>query len=442
MRRLVFAGVLLLATAAGAAADDNVSHHVARLVDWITAVRAHEPGTADAPLAKIAGWNNAAIKQLWLDAQTLHIFVHCNMCGAPNVVGLDGRRWGTPYGKVDLFTLRRLAATIRDQPGEHDQLLKRAAILHADVVMLIDPAGEPVTSPPPPSQRRFGEPPPAPERMILKTTDGQGRSLTNAAVHWEIAYALLDRVGDDNKRPGAKDDPTVRLWYRATIAHLEVVGMHDQTHYRHALRLFPTDRDILFRAGCLHESLASPPVQVALRTAVVPTGFDVGVKSDRTELEAAEKLYREALAQDPAFAEARLRLGRVLDRLGRHADAAAELRQLSDEDLEEPENQYYAALFLGAAEEALGRRDAAREAYQRASDIFPLAQSARIALSHLARETGDRADALKNIQHVLDLPADPDNRRDPYWVYHFFQGRDVETLLDRLYQPFRHDTAR
>src|SRR5262249_8078863 len=108
------------------------------------------------------------------------------------------------------------------------------------------------------------------------------------------------------------------------------------------------------------------------------------------------------------------------------------------DDLDTPENRYYAALFLGAEEESLGRRDDARAAYARASELFPFAQSAQIALSHLARESGDRAEALARIGRVFDLPIEPDNRRDPFWVYHFFQGRDVDELLARLYRPFRH----
>src|SRR5262249_12355491 len=161
------------------------------------------------------------------------------------------------------------------------------------------------------------------------------------------------------------------------------------------LRLFPTDPEFLFQKACLHEALASPPVQSVIRTATIPPGVDIGVRSERSELETAERLLRQALTQDPTFAEARLRLHRVLARLrrggalarsGRHAAAAAELRQLSDDDLAPLENRYFWALFLGAEEEALGRRDEARAAYAHAAELFPKAQSPQIALSHLARD--------------------------------------------------------
>ena len=51
--------------------------------------------------------------------------------------------------------------------------------------------------------------------------------------------------------------------------------------------------------------------------------------------------------------------------LDRHADAASELRAAS-ESLADAEQRYYSDLFLGAEEEALGRFEAARAAYERA----------------------------------------------------------------------------
>ena len=438
MRRLVVAAVVLVATVA-AAADDQSAVNVGRLDEWLAAVRAHEPGAPDAPLSTLADWTNAAIKQLWIDVQVLFMFVHCRDCGAPTVMTLDGRRFGTSYSKPDLLTMRTLAAAIRERPGDENQLVKRGAILHADIVMLADPQGDQHVAPPPvPGQRRSGQSGAAPERVILKGTDGREESLRNGLVHWDIAFALLDRVTDASGKRAPQSDDTVRLWYRAVIAHLQSVAMHDQTHFVRALRLFPTDPDFLFQTACLHESLASPPVQSVVRTATLPPGVDIGVRSERSELETAERLLRQALTQDPTFAEARLRLGRVLARLGRHADAAAELRQLSDDDFDQPENRYFAALFLGAEEEALGRRSEARTAYAHAGDLFPQAQSPQLALSHLARDGGDRAEALARMNRVFELPIDWDERRDPFWIYHFFQGRDLDDRLDELYRPFRH----
>src|SRR5207247_9478776 len=118
----------------------------------------------------------------------------------------------------------------------------------------------------------------------------------------------------------------------------------------------------------------------------------------------------------PDHVEARLRHGRVLGGLGRHADAAAELRQAiasADDSL----LRYYADLFLGAAEEELGHRDAARLAYEQAAALYPDAQSPLVALSRLARRYGDRPGALHAIQRVCALSADAHARHDPGWTY-------------------------
>jgi tetratricopeptide (TPR) repeat protein len=107
---------------------------------------------------------------------------------------------------------------------------------------------------------------------------------------------------------------------------------------------------------------------------VLPTGFSVDIGSDRAELRRAESYFRQALALKPEIGEAHLRLGRVLGQMGHHAEAADELRHALTE-LDDDQLRYYGALFPGAEEEALGRFDAAREAYQRAAAMYPGAQS-------------------------------------------------------------------
>ena len=53
-----------------------------------------------------------------------------------------------------------------------------------------------------------------------------------------------------------------------------------------ALRLFPNDAEVLFQAGCLHETLASSRVQAVLRSATIPRGLVMSFGSERSELEA------------------------------------------------------------------------------------------------------------------------------------------------------------
>ena len=75
-------------------------------------------------------------------------------------------------------------------------------------------------------------------------------------------------------------------------------------------------------------------------------------------------------------------------------------------------------LFLGRAEEARGHDEAARAAFERASALYPNAQSPRLALSQIARRAGNRAAAQRELQAIAQLPDDERRREDPWWLYY------------------------
>jgi tetratricopeptide (TPR) repeat protein len=166
----------------------------------------------------------------------------------------------------------------------------------------------------------------------------------------------------------------------------------------------------------------------------------VAVRSRNEELRQAQAFFRQALKIDPGFTEARIRLGRVLELLGRTQEAATELRR-AVAGVDDSRLRYCAELFLGQAEQALSRADAAREAFERAATLFPRAQSARLALSQLARQHGDRTGALGAIQQVLSLHGDELNRPDPWWSYLDTHVPDADTLLNQLRKPFYAESA-
>ena len=115
--------------------------------------------------------------------------------------------------------------------------------------------------------------------------------------------------------------------------------------------------------------------------------------------------------------EARIRLGRVLGLRGRHEEAVAQLQQgLS---ATEPLLQDDAHLFLAAELDALGKWEDARRSYQRAAALYPTAQSPLLGLSRVASQLGDREAAREAIGRVLKLPADEEDRVDPWWSYEF-----------------------
>jgi tetratricopeptide (TPR) repeat protein len=254
-------------------------------------------------------------------------------------------------------------------------------------------------------------------------------------VHWEIAGFLLDQVVPS---PGA--DAMVRDFYRATIAYLQRERKYEDGYLEHALKLFPEDATLLFLSGCQHEAFASPPIQSVARSVSLPYGVTLGVESPGVERRRAENFFRRALDVDPGFIEARLRRGRVLGLLGRHTEAAGELQQVIH-TTEDPLLQYYAELFMGAEREALGQFDAARDSYERAADLNAGAQAPHLALSQLARRTGNRTAALRALRQVFDVGSSAGGADDPWWTYSVTAGRNAGDVLEALWRPFRKELS-
>src|SRR6185295_5345732 len=125
-----------------------------------------------------------------------------------------------------------------------------------------------------------------------------------------------------------------------------------------------------------------------------PNGLKItGIESPQTHLRRAEALLRKSLNASPRFAEANLRLGRVLTQLERHEEALPYLRTALAESHDRALS-YYAHLFSGDAESALAHEADARRSYQRALAIFPDAQAAQIGLAAVFSAAGNREAAL------------------------------------------------
>ena len=191
-------------------------------------------------------------------------------------------------------------------------------------------------------------------------------------------------------------------------------------HLPRARRIFPSDPILLYLSGLLHERFSSAPIQAAAEAVVAGNSGVTSVDSARIEQTRAERFYREALAARPDHLEARVRYGRVLGELGRHAQAATALRTAIDGGAT-GRLLYWSLLFLGKQEEMVGNRDQARASYERAAGLFPQAQSPRLALSQLARRAGDRRAAQRELVELAELPADERQREDPWWDYYNVQ---------------------
>jgi predicted Zn-dependent protease len=272
---------------------------------------------------------------------------------------------------------------------------------------------------------------------VLRFSDGRDVGLERNVDHWQMARALANAVD-----PSAGRGPDVGLWYRATLALMEASDRWSVTHAAEAVAHFPDDAELLFLAGCLHETLEAPRLQASLAGARLPSDTSFHVQPPHDELRLAEALLKRALDRQPTFVEARIRYGRVLTLLDRPGDAVKELRRSAD-DARDPVLGYFAQLFLGAASEATNRRDDARRAYERAAALAPQAQSPRLSLSQLAARGGDLGAALRALEPMLGQPFSIDDRSDPWWAYPTSQGRAADALMIEARQRLStlHGTA-
>ena len=418
-------------------AVDRTPDRIDRLRQWLDAVEQHEPGAADDALQRVASWDRMTLWRVWMDAGTIVSLVR-----DPNVLVFYAPIESEPfsgvlhvqdlraiksrvisYGWNDVKRLQVIAKDVVDRGGD-DRMLKRGASLHADIVML--EAGQSLT---PDSARE-----PRSSSIMLFLADGQQTGLADASIHWEMGRRLLDKIRPKTSRklgpdPGA--DETVRLWYLASAAYMQAVEQLDAWHIDRAVQLFPDDPEILFLAACGRETFSGAQIQSVLASMTLSRDLFNLIGDEGDELRKAERLFRESLGRNPKQIEARIRLGRVLGRRGRHQDAIVELRRATMET-DNRLLQYYGQMFLGTEAAALDLTDEARRAYKRAAELYPGAQSPHLAISALATRMGDRAEALTAIQPVI-TGDDPLLSDDPWWSYYTSQARGLAGIVEALH---------
>jgi tetratricopeptide (TPR) repeat protein len=436
------AGVNLSAQAAPSAQEQKMSR-LDRLEAWVAAVNRHTPGEVDDAALQINQWSSADLRSVWIDVASLVSLVRepgvslfyvpgdpeLRLTPAGWATVTPATRTGRPtpisYSGRDLQRLRSLAAQLGSPTdGRENLLLKRGAMLHADIAMLA-PADARFTKANSVGSRRYR----------LNMDDGRPTGIETEANHWDMGRRLLERVRYRDPRGGAARGPgmdeTVRLWYVATCAHLISIGDLDPPHFIRAVELFPKDSDLLFLRGALHEAMASVRRQAAMRKADVPAGVSFAMGSRGDELSLAERFYERVLEVAPGFHEARVRYGRVLGERRHHEEAVRELEKANSARGELV--QYYAALFLGGELEALGKDDDARRAYERAAKLSPTAQSPLLGLSRVA--TGrDRAAAREALLKLAEQEPAADTRDDPWWLYDLSAGRGAGIMLEALHK--------
>jgi tetratricopeptide (TPR) repeat protein len=334
-----------------------------RFHQWLAAIDAHEPGNPGKLAVEVSTWTGRELDTVVAEAK------------------------------------RHSRALARTDSARANQILVRGAVMHADIGRLI----------PDDTVRRSPT-----QKTAYVVRDGRWLGVRYISMHWQVGRSLLDSVTPE---PAANLE--VRAWYEETSEDLlrlrQFAAAAD--HYARARQLFPSNPAILFVSGVLHELFGSNALQAAAESVTESNRTSAAVSTARGELTRAERFFRDSLANRPDHLEARVRHGRVLNELGRHDEAAEELRRSIKEGAD-GHLLYLAQLFLGRAEEARGHQEASRMAFERASALYPSAQSPRLALSQIARRRGDRAAAQRELQAIAKLPDDPRRREDPWWSYY------------------------
>jgi tetratricopeptide (TPR) repeat protein len=270
------------------------------------------------------------------------------------------------------------------------------------------------------------------------------------------------------------ESPDPILLARATLMHLEAARIVDgdaaraqrSAAFSIAMRLMALSgtsapeglrlNAVLATAASLHGSLDVVGVAVLLtrglatwpqephlllaRGSLAETGLAMPGSSERTPQRlrdgearaaaiAAVADYDAALLAAPGLVEARIRRGRLRDRLGRPAAAIDDLERASAEATD-PSLAYLAKLFLGQAYEDAGRLQDADSAYEAAHSQMPDAQAPYLALAHLRTRQG-----LLSAASTVAIAMTGRTRStvtDPWWIYDYGQFWDLDRRMTTL----------
>ena len=414
-----------------------------KLKEWLRLVDRHQPGNVDAAAVSVRSWDRLSLQDLRDDLCALRLMI-CALytppgrdprCAPPpaNVGGNQqlpsnsvlrmnkgSRDWAGLYPRNHLIDLGNLAGEV-DRRGIND-ILKRGALLHTDVALRAPPA----TTWAPAGPMLFLQ------KTSVHVADGRQSGVHQSVDHLDMARRLLDIVTPDPRRDPdtyPERDPMVQDWYRATMAFLLDGQRLDLRHEAVSRETFPSDAEVLFLAGALHETLASSHYQNGVETrSLSMLSF---IESERVELARAEQLFRWALKNRPTHVEARLRLGQVLAQRGRSAEALVEIRSAADA-ARDPLLSYYAALFIGREESDVDR---ARTAFQHAAALYPRAQSPYLGLSELEMRSGNKLAAARALD-VVWASSTRTAADDPWSFYYQSAGRSAAAQLQAIGAEF------
>jgi Flp pilus assembly protein TadD len=226
-------------------------------------------------------------------------------------------------------------------------------------------------------------------------------------------------------------DPFPKRFVRAVVltSQWDACFDHAERWADEALALYPREAVLLLDRGSVHEERAvltrrpDRPVLAGSEASFVAVLRAEGFAHARRDFE-------QALGVDPGLPLARLRLGRVLWRLGELEPARRELEAALPATAQ-ADLKGLAHLFLGRVHLDAGRLAEATEDYRKAVELLPDALSPAVALSHALGLAGDGESARLALRGGLEL-AGRRPQRDPYLDYLVSNAAGLEPLWDDL----------
>ncbi len=246
------------------------------------------------------------------------------------------------------------------------------------------------------------------------------RESADAPAHLEIARAVLERT--------ARDSDFRRDWLLAVGFQMQARSDRATEALRFFLECevaFPLAAEAWLAAGTVYEWSAFPDGLGGQRVA----------RATADLVEEAKRQYRQALVLDPSLAEARLRLGRTLQRSGESDEAREELRRVVDQGGGGP-TEALAHLFLGDLLERRGETEAAVREYRKALEQDPTLQQAGLAVAAILWRGGDRSGAVEVLGTAVRGGRPPAGL--PTWLaYHLGLGLRAAPAIEALRRAAR-----
>ena len=233
------------------------------------------------------------------------------------------------------------------------------------------------------------------------------------------------------RRPATAD--FARRFFRMVVMSCQWDACFDaaESWAGEAIEIFPRDAKLLLARGSVREESATLGARTP-RVTDASSAESLAASARRSGLQKARRDLEGALGIDASLGLARVRLGRVLWRLG-EPELARQQLEAALPSLRHVDHVYLAHLFLGRIQQDAGRLQDAISEYRLAAALHPSALSAGVALSNALLVAGDAEGARLALRQGI-RNAGRRLERDPHWDYQVVKAADLEALVEALHR--------